>query len=132
MLSDAIRCNYRAEMTVLNAGQFAGLGVGQRPEIPHSAVSAGGPKRPRVRPPAISPTPRQSEPNAPTSFEACRAGPTIVIICKRYHAPKLFPYFKIPNIYSASCAGTAVTNIVATVRGYDMGQIKDIFASHLA
>ena len=53
---------------------------------------------------------------AAKSLPFARAGPTIVIICRRYHASKLFPYFKIPNIYSASCFGTAVANIVAIAR----------------
>jgi hypothetical protein len=48
--------------------------------------------------------------------EACRAGPTIVIICGRYLASNLSQNFKIPNIYSASCPGTAVANISAIVR----------------
>ena len=51
-----------------------------------------------------------------TSIEAYRAGQTIVIISWRFHACKLTPNFKIPNIYSASWSGTAVADIVAIVR----------------
>src|SRR5262249_29250512 len=41
-----MKCNSGAEMTLLNVGHFAGLGVGHCPEIPHGAARAGGPKRP--------------------------------------------------------------------------------------
>jgi hypothetical protein len=57
-------------------------------------------KKPEGRPPGfrVVATCKLSD-SAP--IEACRAAPTIVIICRRYQASKLSPNFKIPNIYSA-------------------------------
>jgi len=51
-------------MTVLNAGRFAGSGVGHAPKRPAVAACGRAPKRPTgfaARYPTISPTQRQSE-----------------------------------------------------------------------
>lgn len=40
-ISQILRCNYGAEMTLLNVGRFAGLGVGYVPKCPNiGSVSA--------------------------------------------------------------------------------------------
>jgi hypothetical protein len=60
-------CNYRAEMTLLNVGQFAGLGMGHVPKRPTICMCRYVPKRPigfAAQRPANSPTPRQSKHSA--------------------------------------------------------------------